>query len=187
MFSRLEELEEDVRSIIATSKQENNSFKNLKRQQPLGRIFEVNYSIYQTPPPNFTPQVEVAGCFCQWNDQVLFLKRHQDKPQGSTWGLPAGKLEKGESPSEAAIREVAEEVGLDVREELEEVGKIYIRLEHVGYIFHMFAKRFKTKPQIILEKEAHEEARWVTLDEALKLPLILGGQEVIQLYKEWVE
>ena len=54
------------------------------------------------------------------------------------------------------------------------------------YIFYMFAKRFTTKPQIILEKEAHEEARWVTLDEALKLPLILGGQEVIQLYKEWI-
>jgi 8-oxo-dGTP pyrophosphatase MutT (NUDIX family) len=147
----------------------------------------MSYSIYQIPPPDFTPQVAVAGCFCRWNDQVLFLKRHQNKPQGSTWGLPAGKLEIGESPKEAAIREVAEEVGFDIREGLEEVGKIYIQLENVGYIFYMFAKKFTTKPQIILEKEAHEEARWVTLNEALELPLILGGREVIELYKRWIQ
>jgi 8-oxo-dGTP pyrophosphatase MutT (NUDIX family) len=33
---------------------------------------------------------------------------------GCRWGLPGGRLEPGESPQQAAVREVAEEAGLDV-------------------------------------------------------------------------
>ena len=89
----------------------------------------MSYSVDLTRPLNFEHQVEVAGCFCQWNNQILLLRRHPDKPQGGTWGLPAGKLETGETPKMAVIREVAEEVGLDIQEGLKEVGKIYIQRE----------------------------------------------------------
>ncbi len=33
---------------------------------------------------------------------------------GCRWGLPGGRLEPGESPQQAAVREVAEEAGLEV-------------------------------------------------------------------------
>ncbi len=39
--------------------------------------------------------------------QILFLKKNQ------IWDLPKGKIEKGETPEEAAVREVSEETGLD--------------------------------------------------------------------------
>ncbi len=42
--------------------------------------------------------------------EVLFQK----KPDG-TWSLPAGMIEPDESPNEAALREVLEETGLEVR------------------------------------------------------------------------
>ena len=145
----------------------------------------MNSTISRTPPPDFRPTVEVAGCFCVFEDKILYVLRHPEKPQGGTWGLPAGKLEPGESARDAAVREVFEEVGIliDPRE-LIEIGQHYIRLNSVDYVFHAFEKKFSTMPSLVIDPNAHIEAKWVTLDGALKLPLIIGGKEVIEMYRE---
>lgn len=46
-------------------------------------------------------------------DRILAVSR-RDKPH--RWGLPGGKLESGEDPYEALVREVKEETNLDVQE-----------------------------------------------------------------------
>ncbi len=143
----------------------------------------MDYIVSLDRPNDFLPTVEVAGCFCEWKDKILLVKRSPSKPQGNTWGLPAGKVEKGEDPRSAAVREVYEEVGIRMdSNELKEVGKLYIRLESIDYIFYTFHNRLEKAPRIRLETEAHLEARWVTVDEALKLPLIIGGKEVMQQF-----
>jgi 8-oxo-dGTP pyrophosphatase MutT (NUDIX family) len=54
--------------------------------------------------------------------------RPQGKPQG-TWVLPKGNLEAGETPAEAAVREVREETGVEGRleEKLGDVRYVYTR------------------------------------------------------------
>jgi 8-oxo-dGTP pyrophosphatase MutT (NUDIX family) len=144
----------------------------------------MNYILYFDPPKDFHPTVHVAGCFCEWEDKILYLKRHTEKPQGDTWGLPAGKLEKGEDPRMAAVREVQEEVGIQLKpDDLQEVVKLYIRLDNVDYVFTAFRVRLLRMPKVQLDLDAHVEARWVTVEEALKLPLILGGKEILQAYQ----
>ena len=46
--------------------------------------------------------------------QLLIALRPTGSHLGGLWELPGGKIETGESAIEAVIREVAEEVGLDV-------------------------------------------------------------------------
>lgn len=46
------------------------------------------------------------------DDQVLFVQESEAKQ--SQWNLPSGRLELGETLTEAAIREVKEETGYDV-------------------------------------------------------------------------
>lgn len=146
-----------------------------------------NYSIFTSPPHDFAPSVEVAGCYCEFEDKILLLRRHPQKAQGNTWGLPAGKLEKNEDPRRAAIREVYEEVGLEIEGiDLEEVGKLFVRLDHVDFIFHMFRKRFYVYPFIHLGLKEHLEAKWITLAEALELPLIIGGRESLNYYQQFL-
>ena len=142
------------------------------------------YKFYFDQPPDFIPTIQVAGCFCEWNGKLLYLKRHADKPYGETWGLPAGKIEEGEDPRQAAIREVEEEVGIKLDpKKLQEVVKSYLDVDGLRYVFHAFRVRLDKSPQIRLEPQAHTEAKWLTVDEALKLPLIVGGGEILKYYK----
>jgi 8-oxo-dGTP diphosphatase len=45
--------------------------------------------------------------------RVLLVKRGHD-PQKGRWSLPGGRLEPGETPAQAAVRELREETGFDV-------------------------------------------------------------------------
>lgn len=52
-----------------------------------------------------------AGIAYIANGKVLLVLRAADSVNGSTWGLPGGKVEAGETYEEAAIRESLEEIG----------------------------------------------------------------------------
>jgi len=140
------------------------------------------------PLKDFNPTVEVAGCYCEYEDKILFLKRTPHKHQGDTWGVPGGKLDEGETPLTAVIREVFEEVGIKVKEDdLQEMDKMYVRGLLNDYIFYRFRLRFTTLPVIDLSLEEHVEARWVTIEEASNLPLIYGGAEALASYQQFVK
>ncbi len=146
----------------------------------------MKYSIYTEKPEGFCPAVEVAGCYCEHRDKILLLKRHPDKPQGLTWGVPAGKLEKGENPKVAMQRELYEEVGFEIEAiDLENIGKLYISFPNLDFVYHMFRKVFDAEPTIHLGLDEHLEARWVTLSEAHELPLIAAGSEALQHYSKF--
>lgn len=145
-------------------------------------------AVFPDPPKDFNPSLEAAGCYCEWKDKILLLKRSPHKPQGHTWGIPGGKLEEGETPRGAVVREVYEEVGIRMQEaELEEIGRMYVRRPPLDYIFYRFRKSFLTPPVLHLSLEEHMEARWVTVEEALELPLIYGGVEAMTTYKKFRE
>jgi 8-oxo-dGTP pyrophosphatase MutT (NUDIX family) len=133
------------------------------------------YLLYTEPPLDFLPTVEVAACYCEWNSKFLFLLRHSTRPQGNTWGLPAGKLEKGETPAIGMLRELEEETGI-VEKEIKEIGKLFIRLEHVDYIYHMFHKKFTECPTVKLSDE-HTEIRWMSLEDLDTYQMIAGTKE----------
>jgi 8-oxo-dGTP diphosphatase len=61
------------------------------------------------------PVVLVAACVLLDGDgKILITKRPQGRPLAGLWEFPGGKVEAGESPEHALIRELAEELGIDI-------------------------------------------------------------------------
>ncbi len=56
----------------------------------------------------------VAGIIEQHN-RILIGRRRPDQPHPLKWEFPGGKLETGESPPEALVRELREELGIESR------------------------------------------------------------------------
>jgi 8-oxo-dGTP diphosphatase len=61
------------------------------------------------------PIVIVAACaLLDREGAVLIAKRPEGRPLAGLWEFPGGKVEAGEEPEEALIRELHEELGIDI-------------------------------------------------------------------------
>ncbi|OGO27656.1 MAG: hypothetical protein A2W33_06335 [Chloroflexi bacterium RBG_16_52_11] len=62
----------------------------------------------------FFPDPKVAAAVFVEQDKKVLLVRRSMEPQRGYWSLPAGFIDAGEDPMDAAIRECLEETGLEV-------------------------------------------------------------------------
>ncbi len=61
------------------------------------------------------PLVLVAACVLVDGDgRILIAKRPEGRSLAGLWEFPGGKVEVGESPEHALMRELAEELGIDI-------------------------------------------------------------------------
>lgn len=82
-----------------------------------------------TPPRKRT--LVVAGLMAQAGG-VLITQRRADQALPLQWEFPGGKVEPGEAPVAALVRELAEEIGVTV-----EVGRIWDVLFHAYPTFDL--------------------------------------------------
>ena len=57
----------------------------------------------------------VAVALVDADDRVLIAQRPEGKQLAGLWEFPGGKLESGERPEDALIRELREELGIEVK------------------------------------------------------------------------
>ena len=102
------------------------------------------------------------------------------------WALPKGLIGPGEKPEEAALREVAEEAGVEARlvTKLGDIRYVYTWAgERVFKVVSFYLLRYRRGRlgQIAPEQEIEvEEARWLPLDEAPKLLAYRGEREMAE-------
>ena len=66
---------------------------------------------------NETKTVLVVACaLVDEDNRVLIARRPEGREMAGLWEFPGGKVEAGEKPEDALIRELAEELGIDVTE-----------------------------------------------------------------------
>lgn len=111
--------------------------------------------------------------FIQDGDRMLLVERKYPPLKGH-WGLPGGGIELGETVEEALLREVEEETGLKVA-----LGRLLgyangIERDETGRVRYHYVILYFTATVVGGSLRAGDDAaaaRWVTPEEAGKLPL----------------
>lgn len=133
---------------------------------------------------NFQLKTEVSSCFIEWNGKLLVLKRAHKEDQSATWGIPGGKLEKGEEAIQALVREIFEETQLPLKEnDFIFKAKRFVRIpgwDYILYIFHTNLDQ-EIEPKVTLDPAEHDEYLWVTKEEFKSLNLLKGQDEAFDI------
>lgn len=105
--------------------------------------------------------LEVSAAIIRKDDRVLIAQRGRDKSLGLKWEFPGGKIESNETPEESLIREIKEELNIDI--EIEEFFAENIHEYQSGKIkLIAFLARWKSGDIKLAE---HEQIKWVKVDE----------------------
>jgi 8-oxo-dGTP pyrophosphatase MutT (NUDIX family) len=138
--------------------------------------------IFKVRPKDFKPAFEAVGCFIESNSDILLLHRHGSKPQGNTWGLPAGKIDPGEEPLESVVREIREETGYIISyDNIKPASIVYVRYPEHDFVYHIFRTSIDKKRKVLLSDGEHIDFRWISPSRALDMPLVQDLAPCIQL------
>lgn len=142
------------------------------------------FSCSKIPPEDFTPYVSAVGCVVEKSGQILFLQRSLGSACPSVWGIPGGKIEEGETPQEAVVRELFEETAITMElEKLSPVVTLFIKKPQGHYPYHMFFYPCEELCKVLLSDE-HVAYKWVSLEQMSRFSLIVGSQETMAIFEE---
>lgn len=103
--------------------------------------------------------IRVAAAVIINEERILATQRGYGEFAGG-WEFPGGKIEAGESPREALVREIKEELEMDIK-----AGTLIDTVEYDYPAFHLsmdcfFASIVQGTPVL----KEHEAAKWLTRD-----------------------
>ncbi|WP_309739977.1 8-oxo-dGTP diphosphatase MutT [Chamaesiphon sp. OTE_20_metabat_361] len=102
-----------------------------------------------------------AGVIWSPSGQVLIDKRKAEGTMGGLWEFPGGKIEPGETVPECIVREIREELAIEIS-----VGKHLISIEHTYPTFQItliahHCQHISGIPQPI----ESDEVRWINVED----------------------
>jgi len=117
----------------------------------------------------------IAGLIFQ-KGRVLICQRGQNAAFALKWEFPGGKIEDGETETDALRRELKEELAIDVRESefFSEYAYSYENGPTVSLCFHR-VKSFQGEPQNLV----FEQISWVEVDDLVNFDFLDGDRRLI--------
>ena len=144
-----------------------------------GRIITVHVDDVELPDGTKAKRevVEHSGGVCVAaltdNDELLFVRQFRYPHKRELLELPAGKLEKGENPLEAGIRELEEECGV-IAEKVFSLGTVYPTVAYCSEIIHLYGATGLRKTEQHLDMGEFLSVERKPLDEAVRM--VMNGE-----------
>lgn len=120
--------------------------------------------------------VDVVAALIRDGERFLICKRPAHKARALMWEFPGGKVESGESPGEALIRECREELDVTLK-----VGSIYMQVIHE---YPDLRIRLSLYEAVIasgeLRQKEHEALAWIMPQEVSEYEFCPADVDIIE-------
>ena len=121
--------------------------------------------------------IKVSAAVIERDGKILVGQRRRNDSHALKWEFPGGKVERGETPAEALVRELREELGIEAT-----AGHEIIRYEHrypkrssILLIFFR-VEDFTGDPQNL----AFEQIAWHPVEDLPKLNFVQGDIDFVR-------
>jgi len=118
------------------------------------------------------------------DERVLLAQRPKDKFLAALWEFPGGKVEPGETPEDALVRELHEELGINTWEScLAPLNFASHSYSEFHVIILLFACR--TWKGIPVSKE-NQALRWVRVNDMTSYPMPPADIPLVSTLRDWL-
>ena len=116
--------------------------------------------------------------------RILIAKRPDGKSMAGLWEFPGGKVELGETPEQALVRELSEELGIKTWNSC--LAPITFA-SHAYEDFHLLMQLFVCRKWegIVMPKEK-QELKWVYSNELKNYPMPPADKPLIPILRDWI-
>ena len=125
--------------------------------------------------------IKVVAAIILHDNRIFATQRGYGDFKGG-WEFPGGKVEPGESPQEALVREIREELAMEI-----EVGELFETVEYDYPTFHLSMKCYLCSVEhsgYILKE--HSDAKWLTKDTLDSVEWLPADQGLVEKLKELI-
>ncbi|MFJ4811493.1 (deoxy)nucleoside triphosphate pyrophosphohydrolase [Streptomyces longwoodensis] len=106
-----------------------------------------------------TERIVVVGAALFDGGRLLAARRSAPPDLAGRWELPGGKVEPGERPEDALVRELREELGVDAEPLASVPGEWPLRSP---YVLHVWTARLRPGSAAPAPLQDHDALRWLT-------------------------
>ena len=128
-------------------------------------------------PKKPKPHYQVAAGLIYKGNELLIAQRPMDGMLGGLWEFPGGKREEGESLAECLVREIREELGIEIEidEYLTSVDHAY---SHFSITLHALKARYlRGEPQTL----GCADWKWIKLEELNQYAIPRADRKIVEL------
>ena len=113
-------------------------------------------------------------------NKIFLIKRANTGWEDGKWSIPGGRVEIGDSIMESAIRELKEEVAIEIKkQDLELVHVEYIKDKFINFFFSFTPNNTNIIPQ---EEDKVSDYGWFDLNN-LPEPITANGHKILEAIK----